>query len=101
MSRGSAMVYPPAPLNRFCRLLNDFIRPLQQRRRDRQPEGLGGLEVDDQLELRGLLHRHVALPSANRRSIAMFWPSIQPRSCSPCQNASLGGYGFEGENTER
>ena len=27
-------------------LLNHLIRPLQKRRRDRQAEGLGGLEVD-------------------------------------------------------
>jgi hypothetical protein len=26
---------------------NHFIRPRQHRRRDREPEGLGGLEVDD------------------------------------------------------
>ena len=31
-------------------LLNDLIRPLQQRRRDRQPEGLRGLEVDNEVE---------------------------------------------------
>ena len=36
-------------------LLDYLIRPRQQRRRDRQAEGLGGLEVDHQLELRGLL----------------------------------------------
>ena len=36
-------------------LLDHLIRPLQKRRRDRQAEGLGGLEVDDQLELRRLL----------------------------------------------
>src|SRR6266446_2535571 len=35
--------------------LYDLIRPLQERLRDRQAEGLGGLEVDDQLELGGLL----------------------------------------------
>ena len=40
-------------------LLDHLIRPLQERRRDRQPEGLGGLEVDDQLELRRLLHGQV------------------------------------------
>ena len=28
-------------------LLDNRIRPLQERRRDRQAEGLGGLEVDD------------------------------------------------------
>src|SRR6266446_1513120 len=36
-------------------LLNHLIRPLQERRRDGQAEGLGGLEVDDQFEGRGLL----------------------------------------------
>jgi hypothetical protein len=33
-------------------LFDHLIRPLQQRRRDRQAEGLGGLEVDDEFELR-------------------------------------------------
>src|SRR5713101_4410501 len=42
-----------------CRSLDDLIRPPQQRRRDPQPEGLGGLEVDDQLELRRLLDGQV------------------------------------------
>src|SRR3989442_8374367 len=37
------------------RLLNDLVRPPQQRRWDRQPERPGGLEIDDQLELRRLL----------------------------------------------
>src|SRR6476661_8258013 len=40
--------------------LDDLIRPLQERRRDRQAEGLGGLEVDDQLELGRLLYREVS-----------------------------------------
>ena len=40
-------------------LLDHLIRPLQERRRDRQTEGLGGLEVDDQLERRRLLHWEV------------------------------------------
>src|SRR6266436_252331 len=35
--------------------LDHLIRPPQQRRWDRQAEGLRGLEVDDQLELRRLL----------------------------------------------
>src|SRR5262245_40555930 len=35
--------------------LDHLVRPPQQRRRDRQAERLGGLEVDDQLELGGLL----------------------------------------------
>jgi hypothetical protein len=41
-------------------LLDHLIRPLQERRRDRQAKRLGGLEVDHQLELRGLLEREVA-----------------------------------------
>src|SRR5712691_361012 len=36
----------PSPFNSF----DDLIRPPQERRRDRQAEGLGGLEVDDPLE---------------------------------------------------
>ena len=32
---------------------------MQERRRDGQAEGLGGLEVDDQLKLRGLLDRKI------------------------------------------
>src|SRR5580704_14499229 len=43
-----------------CRLLDHLIRPLQERRRDREAEGLGGLEVDDELELGGLLDGKVA-----------------------------------------
>ena len=39
--------------------LDHVIRPLQERLRDLQPEGLGGLEVDDQLELCGLLDGQV------------------------------------------
>src|SRR4029077_2404716 len=39
--------------------LDHLIRALQQRRRDRQAEGLGGLEVDDQLEGRRLLDRQI------------------------------------------
>src|SRR5262245_2535786 len=40
--------------------LDYFIRPPQQRRRDRQAEGLGGLEVDDQLELGWAFNGEVA-----------------------------------------
>ena len=40
--------------------LDHLIRPLQERRRDRQAERLGGLEVDHQLELRRLLDGQVA-----------------------------------------
>ena len=38
-------------------LLDNPIRSQQQRRRDGEAEGLGGLEVDDELEARGLVDR--------------------------------------------
>src|ERR1700730_7721071 len=40
-------------------LLMDLIRPQQERRRDRQAESLGGLEVDHEIKLRRLLHGKV------------------------------------------
>jgi hypothetical protein len=40
--------------------LDHLIRALQERRRDREAKGIGGLEVDDQLELRSLLDGEVA-----------------------------------------
>ena len=43
-----------ARASRYSRF-DDLIRPRQQRRRDREAEGLGGREVDDEFELRRLL----------------------------------------------
>ena len=43
-------------LDRYMPLPNHVIRPLQQRRRDRQAEGLRRLEVNDQLVGSGLLN---------------------------------------------
>ena len=40
-------------------LLNHFIRPQQHRGRDRQAERFRGLQIDHQLEIRGLLDRQV------------------------------------------
>jgi hypothetical protein len=45
----------------FGSLLDHLIRPAQQRWRDREPEGFGGLEVDDQLELGGLLNGELVI----------------------------------------
>jgi hypothetical protein len=39
--------------------MDHLVRPPQQRLRDRQAQGFGGLEVDDQLELGGLLDREI------------------------------------------
>jgi len=41
--------------------INHLIRPLQERRRDREAQVLGGLEVDEQLELGGLSGRSARL----------------------------------------
>jgi len=41
-------------------LLDHLIRLLQERRRDRQAENLGGLEVDDELKPFGPLDRHIS-----------------------------------------
>jgi len=40
-------------------LLDYFVRPQQERGRDRQAKGLGGLEVDHQLVLSRLFNRQV------------------------------------------
>ena len=41
-------------------LLYDLIRAPQYGRRNRQPEGLGGLEIYDQLESRWLFDRKIS-----------------------------------------
>src|SRR4029077_15000097 len=43
-------------------LLDHLIRPLQERRRDRQAEGLGGLEVEQMSSERRCLSRHLVQP---------------------------------------
>src|SRR6266849_6619059 len=40
--------------------LNHLIRPLEERRRDGEAEGLGGLQVDHQLVVGRLLDREIA-----------------------------------------
>ena len=52
--------YLPRPCTALrCPLLDHLVRLEEERRRDREPEHPGGLEIDDQLELHGLLHRQV------------------------------------------
>src|SRR5262245_2045935 len=50
------------PTSNLARLVgadsfDDFVGPRQYRRWDGQTEGLGGLEIDHEFELRGLLDR--------------------------------------------
>jgi hypothetical protein len=84
----------------------DDVVCLEEGRGNREPEGLSGLEVDE-LEFRRLLHGQISrlgafqdaidvvsssaarsgnrssLPSEYRRSMTMFWFSIQPCSRQP------------------
>jgi hypothetical protein len=50
-----------APARHTCLIWtrDGFVGPRQHRRRDRQPEGLGGLQIDDHFELGGPLDRQV------------------------------------------
>src|SRR5713101_3294179 len=50
-------------------LLNHLIRTHQQRRRDRQPECLRGLQIDDEVELCRLLHGQVCRLGALQDSV--------------------------------
>ena len=67
--------------------LSDYlVRQEQERRRDGDPECLGGLQVDDQLELHGLLHGQVRGLGALQNlvhiggSAAQSSPSRSPRT---------------------
>src|ERR1700686_2600634 len=74
--------------------LDHLVGGRQQRFRDGEAEGLGGLEVDDQFELGGLLHRQIGsflafentagidanlvvfLTSSDRTPLARMLPSV-------------------------
>src|SRR5262249_26873196 len=62
----------------IVRSLNHLIRPQQQRWRDREAKGLGGLEVDDKLEPRRLLDWEVRRLRALKNPIDVY-------SCPPIQ----------------
>src|SRR5215831_4979018 len=53
------MPFPSRWVRKLAGSANHLVRLEQQRRGDGQAEGLGCLEVDDQLELHRLLHRQV------------------------------------------
>ena len=60
-----------------------LIRPLQERRRDRESEGLGGLEVDHQLELRWPFHWQIAWVCTSKDSGDII-PCSTPRLVNAC-----------------
>jgi hypothetical protein len=62
---------------------NHLIRP--QRRRDREAERLGGLEIDDQVDLRGLLYR-------NLPRVSTFEDLVDMDPSAPILSASFGEY---------
>jgi hypothetical protein len=55
---GPCLAYPTVEFSCVC-LFDYLIRLEEELRGEREPEDLGGLEIDDQLELRGLLHGQV------------------------------------------
>src|SRR5438128_9673344 len=44
----------------FGFLFDHLVGAAEQRDREREPQGLGGFEIDNQFDFRGLLHREVA-----------------------------------------
>jgi hypothetical protein len=55
--------------------LDHVVGSQQQRLRNRQPECLGGLEVDDELEFRGLLDWEVGWLGTLARHLGCGWAS--------------------------
>src|SRR5262245_3680686 len=68
----AAQTTPQARARRGTRAgssLDNFVRPREYRLRDRQAERLGGLEVDDQLEFRGLLDREIGRVRSSEKPV--------------------------------
>ena len=62
-SRGTSLFYllnPTNPQSKIEISTNHFVRPHQHVRRNRQADLLGGFQIDDELELRRLLHRKIS-----------------------------------------
>jgi len=64
-------------------------RPLQERRRNRQAEGLGGFEVDDELILRGCStgRFHISQGDSIYLAALRAW-KLRPTTPPLCHNAS-------------
>jgi hypothetical protein len=56
--------------------LDHVVGSQQQRLRNRQPECLGGLEVDDELEFRGLLDWEVGWLGTLARHLGCGWALV-------------------------
>src|SRR5215467_7890883 len=73
--------------------LDHLIRPCQQRGRDRETESFGGLEVDDELELGGLLDRQVG-------RLGTFQDLVHVQSSTLVQIVKLRAVGHEASNLD-
>ena len=74
--------------------LDHVIRPDEDGLGEREAEGLGGLEVEDQIEARGLLYGQVGLPLMIRWEA---WRASKGTPCLPRQPfaitlSNVGGY---------
>ena len=74
--------------------IDDFIRLQEQRLRDCQPERPGGLEIDHQFELSGLLDRKIGRPGAfddlvdEGRRTAVEVGTVRPIAINPPSSAN-------------
>jgi hypothetical protein len=73
----------------FTSSADHLVRLEEERRRDGEAQGLGGLEVDDQLERRGLLHGQVGGRSA-------FEDFVHVRGGTPIQVRTVRAVGHQG-----
>jgi hypothetical protein len=84
------------------RLIDHLVGPGEERLRDREAERLRGAEIDDQLDLRGLLNRQIGrLRKAPSKSPST--PAVRTSSLSPKFRAAasrsfdcLSTFGFVG-----
>src|SRR5258708_7927651 len=65
---GTCLPLCPSRCSKRPRLFDDLVGACEQRERDGDAERLGGLEVDDEFDLRGLLDRQVGRLFASENS---------------------------------
>jgi len=84
-TRGYRLGIEPPPYSDQCARrptsFDHFIGAGEDRWRDRQPERLGGLQIDDQLELRRLLDRQIGRLGAVE-DLSSVIAEATPRACA-------------------